>query len=110
MNKSEYFIYKFECFVDTICQWSLIFTVPLSIYGFIGATSAHEELRKLPTKDELIAASIKKYKQQAEEKLKEQQTVKEKGIIPPPQLYNPDDKDFKITLEQLLEGNHGRFL
>ena len=110
MNKSEYFIYKFECFMDTICQWSVIFTVPLAIYGFIGVTSEYEKMSKLPTKDEQIAASIKKYKQQAEEKLKKQQTVKEKGIIPPPQLYNPDDNDFNIPLEQLLEGNHGRFL
>ena len=47
---------------------------------------------------------------EAEARIKEQQTVKEKGIIPPHQLYNPDDNDFKIPLEKLLEGNHGRFL
>ncbi len=110
MNKSEYIIYKYQCFIDTIGLWSLIFTVPLMIYGFMGKVSDNQAAKGYPSYDERLAESHRKAMRDAEAKLKEQQTVKEKGIIPPPQLYNPDDKDFNIPLEQLLEGNHGRFL
>ena len=110
MNKSEYIIYKFECFIDTIGLWSLIFTVPLMIYGFIGKVELNRENNNRPTWDEENAAITQKLLREAEAKLKDQQTVHEKGIIPPPQLNNPNDNNFNIPLEQLLEGNHGRFL
>ena len=110
MNKSEYIIYKFECFRDTIGLWSLLLTVPLMIYGFMSMASANREHSKRPTWDERNAAITQKLIREAEAKLKEPQTVHEKGIIPPPQLYNPNDNDFNIPLEQLLEGNHGRYL
>ena len=110
MNKSEYIIYKFECFRDTIGLWSLIFTVPLMIYGFMGKVSDKQAAKGYPSYDERLAEADRKAKRVAEAKLKEPQTVHEKSIIPPPKLYNPDDNDFNIPLEQLLEGNHGRFL
>ena len=58
----------------------------------------------------MLAAAHRKVMMEAEARIKEQQRVKEKGIIPPPQLYKPGDNEFSIPLQRLLEGNHGRLL
>ena len=100
----------FERIWDSIYLVVLGLMTPLVIYVFIGVSSAGQELSKLPTRDEIIASSIKKYKRQAAELEKKAQPVKKKEFIPPPQLYRPGNDDFNIPLEQLLEGNHGRLL
>ena len=110
MNKSEYIIYKFECFIDTIGLWSLIFTVPLMIYGFMGKVSDKQAAKGYPSYDERLAEANRKALRDAEAKLKESQTVHEKSIIPPLQLVVPEAENFNIPLEELLEGEHGRLL
>ena len=101
---------KFEKILDCFWPTVLVMLSPLMIYGFMGMAEANRKNKETPTHDEMLAAAHRKVMMEAEARIKEQQTVKEKGIIPPPQLYNPDDKDFNIPLEQLLEGNHGRYL
>ena len=110
MSKSEYIIYKFECFRDTIGLWSLIFTVPLMIYGFMGKVSDKQAAKGYPSYDERLAENHRKAMREAEAKLKGSQTVHEKSIIPPLQLVVPEAENFNIPLEELLEGNHGRLL
>ena len=80
------------------------------IYGFMGMAEANRKNKETPTHDEMLAAAHRKVMMEAEARIKEQQTVKEKGIIPPPRLYKPGDNEFSIPLQRLLEGNHGRLL
>ena len=46
-------------------------------------------------------------KEQEAQKL---QSAQEKEDTLPPPKYFPEDNNFSIPLQQLLEGNHGRFL
>mgnify|MGYP000912771607 FL=1 len=45
-----------------------------------------------------------------EDSLKKSHPVQEKEEDLPPPKYFPGDNNFSIPLQQLLEGNHGRFL
>ena len=99
----------FEKILDCFWPTVLVMLSPLMIYGFMGMAEANRKNKETPTHDELLAAAHRKVMMEAEARIKEQQTVKEKGIIPP-KLYKPDDNDFNIPLEKLLEGNHGRLL
>ena len=96
--------------LDTISQWLWLLLAPLMIYGFIGKVELNRENNNRPTWDEQRAAITQKLLREAESKLREPQTVHEKGVIPPPQLYRPGNDDFNIPLEQLLERHPGRSL
>jgi hypothetical protein len=101
---------KFNEIIDTIGLWSLVLTVPLMIYGFMGKVSDYKAAKGYPSYDERLAEANRKAKRVAAAKLKEPQTVHEKIIIPPLQLVVPEAENFNIPLEELLEGNHGRLL
>ena len=100
----------FEKILDCFWPTVLVMLSPLMIYGFMSMAEANRKNKETPTHDELLAAAHRKVMMEAEARIKEQQTVKEKGIIPPHQLYKPGDNEFSIPLQRLLEGNHGRLL
>ena len=97
-----------DCFWPTV----LVILSPLMIYGFFGQNAAYKEMYSKPSWLERRTALTNKAINEALERneLVESRPVREKEHSPPPKLYNPDDNDFNIPLEQLLEGNHGRLL
>ena len=101
---------KFEKILDCFWPTVLVMLSPLMIYGFMGMAEANRKNKETPTHDEMLAAAHRKVMMEAEARIKEQNTAKEKGVIPPPRLYKPGDNEFSIPLQRLLEGNHGRFL
>ena len=53
-----------------------------------------------------VQAMIKKVLK--EDSLKKSHPVQKREAPSPPQIHNPEDNNFSIPLQQLLEGNHGR--
>jgi len=102
----------FEKVLDSIYPMVFIVMIPIGIYGFISVTSRYEERNSQPTwYEETLARSNAALKRGLERSEREQkQSPLEKGHPPTPKLYNQEDNNFNIPLEQLLEGNHGRFL
>jgi hypothetical protein len=86
--------------------------IPLMVYGFFAQTAAYKKSYSQPSWHEVAMAEEKAMFERvlAKEKLKESKPVQERVEPPPPQVYTPESNDFNIPLEELLEGNHGRFL
>ena len=86
--------------------------IPFMIWGFFAQHAAYQKAYSKPSWYERIVAEDKAMLARAVEKqkLEEQQPIQEKEENLPPQKYNSGDNNFSIPLEQLLEGNHGRFL
>ena len=60
--------------------------------------------RRLAQQEVMIKKVLK------EDSLKKSQPAQKREAPLPPQIHNPEDNNFSIPLQQLLEGNHGRFL
>ena len=86
--------------------------IPFMIWGFFAQTAAYKKDSLEPSSYERFVAEDKAWLAEAleREKLEELQPLKKREEPPPPQKYNPEDNNFSIPLQQLLEGNHGRFL
>ena len=106
----------FERIFDTL--YRLVFNtiyialIPFMVWGFFAQNAAYKERYSKPSWYERWVAEDKAMIARAVEKqkLKELQPVEKREGPPPPQKYNPEDNNFSIPLQQLLEGNHGRFL
>ena len=86
--------------------------IPFMIWGFFAQNAAYQKAYSKPSWYERIVAEDKAMLARAVEKqkLEELQPLKKREEPPPPQKYNPEDNNFSIPLQQLLEGNHGRLL
>ena len=86
--------------------------IPLMIWGFFAQYESYQKAYSKPSWYERRVAQDKIMMDEAIKKLEAQelQSVQEKEEYLPPPRYNHGDNDFDIPLEQLLEGNHGRFL
>ena len=86
--------------------------IPLMLWGFFAQTSAYKKSYSQPSWHEVAMAEEKAMFERvlAKENLKESRPVQERVEPSPPQVYKPEGNDFNIPLEELLEGNHGRFL
>ena len=86
--------------------------IPLMIWGFFAQYELYQKAYSKPSwlERRLAQEEIMMKKVLKEDSLKKSHPVQEKEENLPPQKYNPEDNNFSIPLEQLLEGNHGRFL
>ena len=86
--------------------------IPLMIWSFFAQYAAYQKDYSKPSWYERIVAEDKAMLARVVEKqkLEELQPLKKREEPPSPQKYNPEDNNFSIPLQQLLEGNHGRFL
>ena len=86
--------------------------IPFMIWGFFAQTAAYKKDSLRPTAYDRFVAEDKAWLKRAlkESNLKEPQPLKKGEEPPPPQKYNPEDNNFSIPLQKLLEGSHGRFL
>ena len=86
--------------------------IPLMVWGFFAQYAAYQRDAGKPSWYERIVAQDKIMMNEAIKELEAQelQPVQEKEEELPPQKYNPEDNNFSIPLQKLLEGNHGRFL
>ena len=86
--------------------------IPLMIWGFFAQYAAYQRDAGKPSWYERIVAQDKIMMNEAIKELEAQelQPLQEKEEGLPPPRYNHGDNDFDIPLQQLLEGNHGRFL
>ena len=86
--------------------------IPLMIWGFFAQYESYQKAYSKPSWYERIVAQDKIMMNEAIKELeaKELEPVQEKEEELPPQKYNPEDNNFSIPLQKLLEGNHGRFL
>ena len=86
--------------------------IPFMIWGFFAQHAAYQKAYSKPSWYERIVAEDKAMLARAVEKqkLEELQPLKKREEPPPPQKYNPEDNNFSIPLQKLLEGNHGRYL
>ena len=86
--------------------------IPLMIWSFFAQYAAYQKDYSKPSWYERIVAQDKIMMNEAIKELeaKELEPVQEKEEELPPQKYNPEDNNFSIPLQKLLEGNHGRFL
>ena len=86
--------------------------IPFMIWGFFAQYAAYQKDYSKPSWYERIVAQDKIMMNEAIKELeaKELEPVQEKEEELPPQKYNPEDNNFSIPLQKLLEGNHGRFL
>ena len=106
----------FERIFDTL--YCLVFNtiyialIPFMIWGFFAQTAAYKKDSLEPSWYEKVVAEDKAWLARSEEKLKhkELQPVEKKEEELPPLIYTPGGNNFSIPLEQLLGGNHGRFL
>ncbi len=106
----------FERIFDTL--YCLVFNtiyvalIPFMIWGFFAQNAAYKKDYSEPSWYERFVAEDKAWLAETleREKLEELQPVEKREEPPPPQKYNPEDNNFSIPLQQLLEGNHGRFL
>ena len=106
----------FERIFDTL--YCLVFNtiyialIPFMIWGFFAQYDAYQKQyskpswleRRLAQQEAMMNRVLK------EDSLKKSHPVQENLEPPPPQKYKLEDNNFNIPLEQLLEGNHGRFL
>ena len=86
--------------------------IPFMIWGFFAQHAAYQKAYSKPSWYERIVAQDKIMMNEAIKELEAQELepVQEKEEELPPQKYNPEDNNFSIPLQKLLEGNHGRFL
>ena len=100
---------KLYCLVFNTIYIALI---PFMIWGFFAQTAGYKKDSLEPTWYDKVVAEDKAMIARAVEKLKhkELQPVEKKEEDLPPLLYTPGDDNFDIPIQQLLEGNHGRFL
>ena len=86
--------------------------IPLMIWSFFAQYAAYQKDYSKPSWYERIVAQDKIMMNEAIKELEAQelQPLQEKEEDLPPPRYNQGDNDFDIPLQQLLEGNHGRFL
>ena len=86
--------------------------IPFMIWGFFAQYAAYQRDASKPSWYERIVAQDKIMMNEAIKELEAQELepVQEKEEELPPQKYNPEDNNFSIPLQKLLEGNHGRFL
>ena len=86
--------------------------IPLMIWSFFAQYAAYQKDYSKPSWYERIVAQDKIMMNEAIKELEAQelQPLQEKEEDLPPPRYNHGDNDFDIPLQQLLEGNHGRFL
>ena len=86
--------------------------IPFMIWGFFAQYAAYQRDAGKPSWYERIVAQDKIMMNEAIKELEAQELepVQEKEEELPPQKYNPEDNNFSIPLQKLLEGNHGRFL
>ena len=86
--------------------------IPLMVWSFFSRHTTYQEKYSKPSSYEVAMSEDKAMLARVFEKQrrKDHLPIQEKEEDPPPQKYVPGDNDFNIPLEQLLEGNHGRFL
>ena len=86
--------------------------IPFMIWGFFAQYDAYQKQYSKPSWLERRLAQDKIMMNEAIKELEAQEVkaLQEKEEDLPPPRYNHGDNDFDIPLEQLLEGNHGRFL
>ena len=86
--------------------------IPFMIWGFFAQYDAYQKQYSKPSWLERRLAQDKIMMNEAIKELEAQELepVQEKEEELPPQKYNPEDNNFSIPLQKLLEGNHGRFL
>ena len=86
--------------------------IPLMVWSFFSRHTTYQEKYSKPSSYEVAMSEDKAMLARVVEKQrrKDHLPIQEKEEDPPPQKYFPGDNDFNIPLEQLLEGNHGRFL
>ena len=84
--------------------------IPFMIWGFFAQYDAYQKQYSKPSWLERRLAQDKIMMNEAIKELEAQelQPLQEKEEELPPQKYNPEDNNFSIPLQQLLEGNHGR--
>ena len=86
--------------------------VPLMIWSFFAQHEGYKKDYSGESWYEKVASQDKAMIKEVINELEahELHSVEEREDSLPPQIYNPEDNNFSIPLEQLLEGNHGRFL
>ena len=86
--------------------------IPLMVWGFFSRYNTYQQKYSKPSSYEIAMAEDKAMLARVieKQKLEEQQPIQEKEENLPPQKYNPEGNNFRIPIQQLLEGNHGRFL
>ena len=86
--------------------------IPFMIWGFFAQYEAYQKDYSKPSWYERIVAQDRIMMNEAIKELEAQelQPLQEKEEELPPQKYNPEDNNFSIPLQKLLEGNHGRYL
>ena len=86
--------------------------IPLMVWSFFSRYNTYQQKYSKPSSFEIAMAEDKAMLARVikKQKLKEQQPIQEREKPLPPQIYNPEDNNFDIPLQLLLEGNHGRFL
>ena len=86
--------------------------IPFMIWGFFAQYDAYQKQYSKPSwlERRLAQDKIMMNKVLKEDSLKKSHPVQKREAPLPPQIHNPEDNNFSIPLQQLLEGNHGRFL
>ena len=106
----------FERIFDTL--YRLVFNtiyialIPFMIWGFFTQYDTYQKKYSKPSWVErrLAQQEVMMKKVLKEDSLKKSHPVQKREVPLPPQTYSHGDNNFDIPLEQLLEGNHGRFL
>ena len=86
--------------------------IPFMIWGFFAQHAAYQKQYSKPSwlERRLAQQEAMMNKVLKEDSLKKSQPVQKREAPLPPQIHNPEDNNFSIPLQQLLEGNHGRYL
>ena len=106
----------FERIFDTI--YRLVFNtiyialIPFMIWGFFTQYDTYQKKYSKPSwlERRLAQQEIMMNKVLKEDSLKKSHPAQKREAPLPPQIHNPEDNNFSIPLQQLLEGNHGRLL
>ena len=106
----------FERIFDTL--YRLVFNtiyialIPFMIWGFFTQYDTYQKQYSKPSwlEKRLAQQEIMIKKVLKADSLKKSHPVQKREAPLPPQLHNPEDNNFNIPLQQLLEGNHGRLL
>ena len=106
----------FERIFDTL--YRLVFNtiyialIPFMIWGFFTQHAVYQKKYSKPSwvEERLAQQEVMIKKVLKEDSLKKSHPVQKREAPLPPQTHNPEDNNFSIPLEQLLEGNHGRLL
>jgi hypothetical protein len=86
--------------------------IPLMLWGFFAQNTAYKKKYSKPSSYEVVVSEDRAMLARVVEKQRRREhlPIQEKEEDLPTPQYFPGDDDFNIPLEQLLEGNHGRFL